>query len=151
MRFLGDVPVLCRIVVKADETQGKEIRYVDVTSEYPWVTKYGSYLVGHPTILFEPEDQDPTHYYGIMSVDIVPPYDLYNPVLPLRQKGKLTFSVQKNTVLNPCLNEFVIVRTPSRNVCCVVRGVRLKSKKPWTWGNASYAFMKCIIFPKTRG
>lgn len=42
-------------------------------------------------MLFEPEDQDPSHYYGIVKVDILPPFALYNPVLLHRHKGKLTF------------------------------------------------------------
>lgn len=76
---------------QADDAQGEEIRYVDVTSEYPWVNKYGTYPVGHSTILFEPEDQDPAHYFDIIKVDILPPFGLYNPVLPHRHKVKLTF------------------------------------------------------------
>ena len=67
------------------------IRYVDVTSEYPYVNKYGTYPIGHPEIFLEPDDKDPASYYGILTVDILPPYHLYNPVLPLRQGKKLTF------------------------------------------------------------
>ncbi|XP_022808278.1 uncharacterized protein LOC111345269 [Stylophora pistillata] len=47
---------------RVDPTQREQIRYVDVTSEYPWVNKYGEYPVGHPTIYLEPENQDPNAY-----------------------------------------------------------------------------------------
>ena len=33
-------------------TGDEQIRYVDVTSEYPWVNKNGVYPVGHPVILY---------------------------------------------------------------------------------------------------
>ena len=32
----------------------EKIQYDDYTSLNPWVKKYGKYLVGHPTILYEP-------------------------------------------------------------------------------------------------
>ena len=38
--------------------------------------------MGHPEIFLETDDQDPASYYGILTVDILPPYNLYNPVLP---------------------------------------------------------------------
>ena len=60
--FFGGRTGAALLYYKADETQGEEIRYVEVTSEYPWVNNYDTYPIGHPTILFEPEDQDPTHY-----------------------------------------------------------------------------------------
>jgi hypothetical protein len=30
--------------------QGEEIRYVDVISLYPYISKYGKFLVGHPKV-----------------------------------------------------------------------------------------------------
>ena len=74
------------------------IRYVDVTSEYPWVNKNGVYPVGHPVILYEPENQDPSAYFGLLKVDVLPPARLFHPVLPYRHKMssgsyKLTFPV----------------------------------------------------------
>ena len=69
----------------------KKIEYIDVTSLYPWVNKRCEYPTGHPDVLVNPEDQDIHHYFGIAKVDILPPYNLYHPVLPHRHKGKLTF------------------------------------------------------------
>jgi len=45
----------------------EEVRYVDLTSLYPYVNKYKEYPVGHPQILtrdFEPLD----HYFGLAKV-----------------------------------------------------------------------------------
>ncbi|XP_022794113.1 uncharacterized protein LOC111332905 [Stylophora pistillata] len=76
----------------------EQIRYVDVTNEYPWVNKNGLYSVGHPVILSEPENQDPSVYYGLLKVDMLPPAELFHPVLPYRRKMssgsyKLTFPI----------------------------------------------------------
>ena len=70
---------------------GEKIYYVDVTSLYPWVNKTARYPLGHPTIYYEPDDQDLDSYFGIALVTIVPPRGLYHPVLPVRHGGKLTF------------------------------------------------------------
>ena len=70
---------------------GEKIYYVDVTSLYPWVNKTTCYPLGHPTIFYEPENQDLDSYFGIALVTIQPPRGLYHPVLPVRHGGKLTF------------------------------------------------------------
>ena len=71
--------------------EGEEIRYVDITSLYPWVNKNCSYPVGHPEIITEPVDQNINSYFGLALVDILPPSGLYHPVLPVRSGEKLTF------------------------------------------------------------
>ena len=70
---------------------GEKILYVDVTSLYPWVNKTARYPLGHPQIYYEPEDQDLNSYFGLALVTILPPRQLYHPVLPVRHGGKLTF------------------------------------------------------------
>ena len=69
----------------------EEIRYVDITSLYPWVNKNCTYPIGHPQIITQPIDQSIGSYFGIAMVDILPPPGLFHPVLPVRQGGKLTF------------------------------------------------------------
>ena len=76
---------------KADVGLGEKIFYVDVTSLYPWVNKTARYPLGHPTIHYEPDNQDLDSYFGIALVTIRPPRGLYHPVLPVRHGGKLTF------------------------------------------------------------
>ena len=70
---------------------GEKIYYVDVISLYPWVNKTARYPLGHPTIFYEPDNQDLDSYFGIALVTIRPPRKLYHPVLPVRHGGKLTF------------------------------------------------------------
>ena len=72
-------------------TPEEEISYVDVTSLYPWVNKTQVYPVGHPHIITQPADQTLASYFGLALVDILPPSELFHPVLPVRSGGKLTF------------------------------------------------------------
>ena len=78
--------------------EGEEIRYVDITSLYPWVNKNCTYPIGHPTIITQPTDQSLDSYFGIATVDIIPPAGLFHPVLPVRAGGKLTFPLCRTCV-----------------------------------------------------
>ena len=77
---------------------GEEIHYVDINSLYPYVNKTKTYLVGHPEIWVNPEDQDIGSYFGIAKVKILSPPDLYHPVLPAHIGGKLMFPLCGNCV-----------------------------------------------------
>ena len=70
---------------------GEQIHYMDVTSLYPWVNKTQEYPLGHPNIITQPTLEEFPQYFGLAKVDILPPRELYHPVLPLRSGGKLTF------------------------------------------------------------
>lgn len=70
-----------------DETQGEQIRNVDVTSLYLTVNKYDECPIGHPIIITHPQDQDIAQYFGLAKVDILSPRGLYHPVLPHRSLG----------------------------------------------------------------
>ena len=74
----------------ANEDKGEQIKYVDVTSLFPWVNKTQQYPTGHPIIITNPQNQDNLTYFGLAKVDVIPPYHLYHPVLPFRHGGKLT-------------------------------------------------------------
>ena len=87
--FFGGRTGAVALYHKADP--GEKIFYVDVTSLYPWVNKTARYPLGHPAIHYEPEDQNLDHYFGLALVTILPPRQLYHPVLPVRHGGKLTF------------------------------------------------------------
>ena len=86
--FFGGRTGAIALHAKAEDS---EIRYVDVTSLYPWVNKNGRYPIGHPTILTQPRDQFISSYFGIALVDIIPPAKLFHPVLAVRSGTKLTF------------------------------------------------------------
>ena len=75
----------------AKAAEGEEISYVDFTSLYPSINKYGTYPVRFPEIYLNPADQNIFHYFGIAQVDILAPERLLHPVLPVREGGKLTF------------------------------------------------------------
>jgi len=87
--FFGGRTGATTLYAKVEE--GEDISYVDFTSLYPWVNKYGTYPVGFPYTIYNPEDQDTSHYFGIAQVDILAPKRLFHPVLPVREGGKLTF------------------------------------------------------------
>ena len=79
---------------EADEV----IDYYDFTSLYPYVNKNGKYPKGHPEIIFQPGHTDISQYFGIAQCTVLPPYNLYHPVLPLRQNDKLTFPLYRTCV-----------------------------------------------------
>ena len=73
-------------------------RYVDFCSLYPSVQFSKKYPIGHPTKIFKPEKYDKS-WYGLIKCKVVPPRQLYHPVLPQRIKvdnyEKLIFTLCK--------------------------------------------------------
>ncbi|GAV09635.1 hypothetical protein RvY_19139 [Ramazzottius varieornatus] len=69
---------------------GEEIHYRDVISEYPFVNKTKRYPVGKHTVITRNFVDDVTAYFGLLKIKILPPRDLWIPVLPYRT-SKLTF------------------------------------------------------------
>ena len=51
------------------------IGYVDFTSLYPYIQKYGIFPIGHPTIITENFDKL-ENYFGVIHCKILPPTDL---------------------------------------------------------------------------
>ena len=72
-------------------TPGQKIHYIDVTSLYPWVNKTSTYPKGHPKIIFTPGHTDVLQYFGLIQCKVLPPRELYHPVLPYRHDDKLLF------------------------------------------------------------
>ena len=87
-----------------DVSQGEKIKYVNMTSLYPWVNKKYEYPVGHPEVLISPEDQDIHHYFGMAKVDLLPPFGLYCPVLPHRHRENLPFPYAEAVFKKKCPN-----------------------------------------------
>ena len=73
--------------------QNERIDYIDYTSLYPWVNKYGTYPLGHPKILKNPTDQNIQSYFGVAKVDILAPEKLFHPVLPVKLANKCMFTL----------------------------------------------------------
>ena len=86
------------VTLHAVAGEGEEIRYVDITSLYPYINKTSTYPVGHPEIITQPVDQAIHSYFGLAYVDILAPTDLFFPVLPVRVGGKLTFPLCRTCV-----------------------------------------------------
>lgn len=74
-----------------DDTE--RIEYVDFTSLYPYINKYGEYPVGHPQVIRNPslEALHRREYFGLVKCRVVPPRGLIHPVLPVRYHQKLMF------------------------------------------------------------
>ena len=82
-------------------TDDEVICYYDFKSLYPFVNKYCMYPVGHPLIISQPPVANGlAHFFGLARVTILPPQDLYHPVLPYRCRDKLTFPLCATCVEN---------------------------------------------------
>ena len=73
--------------------EDEEISYVDYTSLYPWVNKYETYPLGHPTIIVNPVNQNIGDYFGVAKVDILAPEGLFHLVLPMKIDDKCMFTL----------------------------------------------------------
>lgn len=82
----------------ADTEEDEEIGYLDFTSLYPFVNKNCGYPIGHPRIITKPSSPDISSYFGLVSCTILPPAELYHPVLPCRTGCKLTFPLCSSCV-----------------------------------------------------
>ncbi|XP_044019377.1 DNA polymerase-like [Aphidius gifuensis] len=78
-------------------TGSEKIYYVDVTSLYPSVLKKNIYPLGHPKVFVLDDirelcpDNNISNVIGLIKCRVLPPPDLYIPVLPMRCHKKLFF------------------------------------------------------------
>lgn len=105
----------------AKTAEDEEISYVDFTSLYPSINKYGTYPVGFLRIIYQPENQKIEDYFGIAQVDILAPERLYHPVLPVRAGGKLIFPLCRSCVVE----ELVKPLLERSNICGHTREQRI--------------------------
>ena len=54
------------------------------------MNKYSKYPIGHPKIITE-HFEDLENYFGLIKCKVLPPRELFLPVLPHKCKGKLMF------------------------------------------------------------
>jgi hypothetical protein len=89
-----------RSYVKADLNEGETIKMVDVVSEYPNANLRGRYPYGHPTIYLEDDPGMPPieQWNGVVKCTVLPPRDLFLPVLPFKSNGKLMFPLCRTCV-----------------------------------------------------
>ena len=69
----------------------QQLCYYDFTSLYPWVNKYARYPTRHPEFIYNPTNQNIRDYFGLATCTLLPPCDLFHPVLPYRCGQKLVF------------------------------------------------------------
>ncbi|KAK4874279.1 hypothetical protein RN001_013639 [Aquatica leii] len=72
----------------------EKIFYFDITSLYPYINKYAKYPIGHPTIYIGHNSCSKlpiNTVEGLIKCVVLPPRDLYHPVLPYRLHKKLMF------------------------------------------------------------
>src|SRR2546426_2704794 len=85
-------------------TEGERIMYKDIVSLYPYVLFAKDYPLSHPKIRF-PHDRDfdksLKKYFGLVMCTVLPPANLYFPVLPWRQGDgeKLLYTLCRTCVL----------------------------------------------------
>ena len=89
-----------------DVQDNKKIKYIDVCSLYPYICKRGKYPVGHPKVYVEEEEclefvgniNNIDKVDGLIKCEILPPRNLYHPVLPVKLHGKLIFPLCRKCI-----------------------------------------------------
>ncbi|KAF2894175.1 hypothetical protein ILUMI_11998 [Ignelater luminosus] len=84
-----------------DAKENEKIKYVDVCSLYPWVCKYGKFPKGHPELSIGEdeckrlikENGGLKQLNGLIKCTVLPPQDLFHPVLPIKMHNKLMFTL----------------------------------------------------------
>ncbi|XP_053392045.1 uncharacterized protein LOC128554759 [Mercenaria mercenaria] len=77
-----------------EATVDENIKYYDVTSLYPCINKTGKIPLGHPDIITD-DFTSLDDYEGLMKCKVLPPRNLFHPVLPCRNHNKLLFQLCK--------------------------------------------------------
>lgn len=109
--FYGGRTGVCKLYHKVNECDGEKIFYYDVTSLYPFINKYSEYPVGIPKILIGNTllGRDVFNINGIIKCKILPPKNLYHPVLPVKMHNKLLFILcnkcAENENNNTCMHD----------------------------------------------
>ena len=89
---------LTKLYQEIDETSSEEIKYIDVCSLYPTICRYRRFPLGHPTICSQEniDKYNSRQYYGLIKCKVLPPTNLYHPVLPQKCSQKLMFPLCRN-------------------------------------------------------
>ncbi|XP_052122756.1 uncharacterized protein LOC127749285 [Frankliniella occidentalis] len=81
---------------------GEKLKFFDVVSEYPFCMFRMAYPVGHPTIYLEGDVDMPEidKMNGVILATVLPPKDLFLPVLPYKCCNKLMFPLCRTCAEN---------------------------------------------------
>jgi len=80
--------------VEPRPVENESIQYCDIMSLYPYIIKYYKFPIGHPVIQVGDTCKNIkvcVQLEGLIKCTVVPPTDLYHPVLPFRCNKKLHF------------------------------------------------------------
>ena len=94
---------------KADLSKGEKIKFYDVCSEYPFVNFKKSYCSGHPEIFLENDPNMPPfdQWNGMIKATVLPPRNLFLPVLPYKCCSKLMFPLCRTCTESQNQNECI--------------------------------------------
>jgi hypothetical protein len=96
--FYGGRTNATRLHYEADTEAGETIAYKDIISLYPYVIKYCKLPTGHPTVITDADEIGP-HIEGLIKCTVLPPRNLFHPVLPVRMRSKLLFPLCRTCAL----------------------------------------------------
>ena len=132
-----------KMIAKARPNE--KILYYDFTSLYSFINKNRRIPTKHPKIIRE-NFEDIQNYFGLIKCRVLPPAEVYHPVLPVRLKGKLFFPLCKQCVLDACnkcchsefKRSFVGTFTTIEVVKAIEKGYRvLKIEEVWHFEESS--------------
>lgn len=87
---------------------GERIDLWDINSLYPTMLKYKKFPIGHPVIIKQPSLVNFPKYEGLVFGKVLPPRNLYLPMLPYNYDGKLAFPLCRTCLSgqnnNDCLH-----------------------------------------------
>ena len=115
--FFGGRTNAVRVYVDPRDVQ--HLCYYDFTSLYPWVNKYCRYPTKHPTFYYRPANpRDLSPYFGIAKCTVLPPSNLFHPVLLYRCRNELVFPLcrtcAEENIYKPLLEKtWICHHTPS--------------------------------------
>ena len=99
-----------RLQYKIAKNEEETIQYCDVIRLYPYICKYFMFPIRHPVVHMDDTCKDIRaclQMEGLIKCTILPPTDMYQPVLPFRCNKKLLFCLcricaSEQNVRGPC-------------------------------------------------
>ena len=135
------------VALQAVAGEGEEIRYVDVTSLYPWVNKNCPYPIGHPQIITQPVDQS----LGSPRWTFFPLLACSTPSCPCAAVTNSPFLCvapeSRRSRPNPCCIALTTAIIRTWIGCHAVLGAPPSWSKPWKRGTPWSRSTKSGIFP----
>ena len=142
--FFGGRTNAIKLHHKVDENENEKTEYRDIISLYPCANLECDYPICHPKFIDQPRTTDISRYYGLIKCKILPPYELYHPVLPWRYESKLLFPLCRTCAQQNKQSQKEATSAPilPRKDASQVPGQPWNYKKPLKRGTSSCTFTK---------